>query len=165
MALYPGWSQPRFKSPYADRYDFLWGRSGFGYPELVVRQGQAIGRRFWVGSLAKTKSLAAAFIGVHAGSGSMASHNVPKGGGDWFIAVNGKTNSIASLGGWAFHKDAKPANQPWEQPFEIPLAELRENSWNTLAIGSPAGSGGEFLALGGAGEWSLPEEPVWCGEV
>lgn len=165
MALYPGWSQPRFKSPYADRYDLLWGRSGFGYPELVVRQGQALGRRFWVGSLAATKSLAATFIGVHAGNGNMVSHNVPKGGGEWFIAVNGKTHSIASLGGWAFHKESRPANLPWEQPFEIPLAELRENSWNTLVIGCPAGGNGQFLALGGAGEWSLPEEPVWCGEV
>ena len=162
-ALYPGWENPRFKSPYKDRYDLVWGQGGFGCPELILKQGQALQRRFWLGSLVETKALRAAFLGVD--TGPLPSHHVPAGGGDWFIAVNGRVHGIRDQGGWQFHRESIDHGKAWRHEFEIQPAELLENAWNTLAIGCPVGSGNEFLCFGGAGEWSEPAEPIYCARL
>lgn len=164
-ALYPDWTEPRFKSHHADRYDLVWGDPGHtGAQEaLILRPGRAIQRRFWLGSLAETAGLKATFNGVTAPQG--ASWNVPRDGGEWFIAVNDAIHPVRDAGGWDFREST--SRDTWRHGFDIALNELRENDWNTLAIGCPqkGASGGEFLWLGGGGEWSLPAEPCICREL
>jgi len=165
MALYPGWTDPRFKSNKPDRYDLLPGPANPGggqYPELLVRKGQAFQRRFWVGSLAETAGMVATFGGGAAAG--VASHHVPEGGGDWLLAVNGTAHPIRDQGGWDFHKAGADDGDTWKHRFNIPLDELTENDWNTLAIGAE-GSGNEFLWFGGAADASLPDEPCLCPRV
>jgi len=164
LALYPYWTEALFKSHKPDRYDFLWGRHcpSWANHRLILKKGQAFQRRFWVGSLAETAGMIATFHGLE--RTDTAAHNVPRGGGDWFIAVNGHVRPIRDQGGWTFHRGEAQNPGAWTHEFEIPPGDLREHDWNTLAIGC-AGSGGEFLWFGGTGEWSLPEEPCFCPRV
>ena len=159
MALYPGWADPRFKSPHADRHDLVWGRETMTHERLVLRRGQAFQRRFWLGALAETRALRATLGGGQAGNAAL--RQVPDNGGDWFIAVNDSVHPIRDLGGWRFRASV---DQPWAFDFDLPLKQLREHDYNTLAIGCP-GSGNEFLWFGGAGESALPDEPCHCPRV
>ncbi len=163
LALYPGWTDPRFKSPDPHRHPLVWGRDGSAaLPELLLKKGQAMQRRFWVGSLAETRALEARFSGF-AWSG-IASSQVPADGGDWWIAVNGKRYPIRDQGGWTFTKDRAVAPGDWYHTFELPLEALREGDWNTLTIGCD-GHGHEFLWFAGRGETTRPEEPCFCPDL
>lgn len=170
MALYPGWSEPRFKSHWPDRYRLLDGQVTLaGEPALILRPGRAFQRRFWVGSLAETRGIRAALCGPeHA----MPNRNLPADGGDWFLSVNGKVHPVRDVGGWPFVPSGECG--PWRMEFDLPLEELYEHAWNTLAIGCPGRpsaqhsaptAAGEYLWFGGEGEWSAPEEPCLCPEI
>lgn len=164
-ALYPEWTTPRFKSPQPDRLDLVWGKRAHmfgGLPEMVVREGQAMQRRFWLGSLEETKQLVATFSGFE--SSDVSSHNVPDDGGNWWIAVNGTIHPIRDQGGWSSTKDQSTAEGDWYHTFELPLKELWEGEWNTLAIGCD-GPGEEYLWFSGHGETVRPAEPCFCGEI
>ena len=52
----------------------------------------------------------------------------------------------------------------WIHEFEIPLGEVRESAWNTVALGS-AGRGPEFLHFGGGCQPLTPAEPCRCRNV
>lgn len=174
LALYPGWTDPRFKSHRKDTYPLVSGRPGRGLDVLRLKQGQAFQRRFRLGSLDETKELTVWFSGA-AGKATPdddpPAHHVPKDGGDWFVAVNGTDYPVRDEGGWLFHEDAEAWKQAWPlveakwvHRFRIPLEDLREHDWNTVAIGS-VGSGAEFLDFGGFLPWIEPAEPCWCPQV
>ena len=162
MALYPYWREPLFKSDDEFRYALLPAQAHMGLPELVLKQGQAFQRRFWLGSLAETRSLEATFTGGW--SETDPGHHVAPHGGEWFVAVNGRVFGVRDQGGWEFCRRSAGPKAGWRHRFTIPLDALTENGWNTLAVGCPGG-GAEFLCFAGAGESSLPEEPCFCAEV
>ena len=169
LALYPGWAHPRFKSHQARSYDLLWGRPQLGDPFLILKQGQALRRRFWLGSLDETECITAYFYGERTGGAGYLHHHVPSDGGQWFMAVNDHRFPVRELGGWQFSPMGE-ADQSWlcdcawSHRFELPLSCLREHDWNTIAIGS-TGSGAEFLRFGGYADWILPEEHCLCQQV
>lgn len=159
LAFYPGWTDPRFKSHHPDRLDLVWGRKGFT-DNVILKKGEALARRFWLGSLAETRGLLATFHG----SCPAGRVRVPEGGGDWFIAVNERIYPLRDLGGWQFHQPGRADAPTWTHEFSIPLKDLREHGWNTLAIGA-AGSGHEFLTFGATAMAELPVEACWCPEI
>lgn len=142
-ALYPGWPEPRFKSDHPRRYALLPCEHGRAHPGLILRRGQAFRRRVWLGSLAETAGITATCRGADAGA--WPGHRVPRDGGDWYVAVNGRRRPVRDLGGF----DLPPRNWTWA--FDLPLTDLREHAWNTVEIGCP-GSGGEWLAFTGASD-------------
>ncbi len=169
LAVYPSWIEPRFKSHREKSYDLVWGQPSHSSPVLVLKQGQAFRRRFWIGSLAETKSMRATFCGEGGCTSGIAQYNVPQDGGDWFIDVNGSRFSVGELGGWDFHHSPGPNRERlkdvlWTHGFEVPIQLLREHSWNHVAIGA-TGSGSEFLRFGGTSDWILPEETCWCPQT
>ncbi len=169
LALYPGWTDPRFKSHRPDTYELAWGYPGAGHPQLILKQGQAFQRRFWLGSLKETKTITARLFGEAGGKKRYAPHNVPEDGGDWFIAVNGKRYTIREQGGWQFAKQDGSLTDwlqdiAWGHDFELPLGDLKECDWNEVAVGCP-GAGAEFLRFAGYNDWILPEEPCFISQV
>ena len=171
LALYPGWAEPRFKSADPHTYALADGRPQHAHPALILRQGQAFQRRFWLGSLRDTWGLTATFAGVAkdaaAAMPGVVTHHVPAEGGDWFIAVNGVRHPVREQGGWQFlRQDGGPEGWPllpscWAHTVDVPLGELRENAWNTVGIGCP-GSGDQFLYFGGFADFIEPVEPCFC---
>ncbi len=169
LALYPGWVGPRFKSHLEKTYDLVWGQPAWSHPVLILKQGQAFRRRFWLGSLAETAAITATFNGERGSESNLPQHHVPADGGDWFVEVNGTRLPIRDTGGWDFHRQAPPSQErlldvQWTHRCEIPLPLLREHDWNSVAIGS-TGSGDQFLRFGGTSDWILPEETCWCPRV
>lgn len=161
LAMYPYWTEPRFKSDQPERYELVprFQNAGGAHEALILRQGQAFARRFWIGSLSETKTLTATFEG--AGRTDVPTQNVPEDGGNWFIAVNDKIYPIRDLGGWSALRGAGGKTSPWQFSFELPLAELTEHAYNMLAIGCD-GSGTQFLRFHGAGNAALPAETCFC---
>lgn len=169
LALYPGWVNPRFKSHQPDTYDLVWGRPAWSHPALILKQGQAFRRRFWLGSLAETRRILVTLCGERgSGDAAYAPHHVPTDGGDWFIAVNGRRFSLRDLGGWQFADGKQPQDWildlRWTRTFDVPLDALVESEWNEIAVGCP-GSGEQFLRFGGSADWILPEEHCLCPRV
>jgi hypothetical protein len=169
LALYPGWTQPQFKSHRPRTYDLVWGKPSRTDPCLYLKQGQAFRRHFWLGSLADTETITVIFSGDTVKDASRPGHHVPEGGGTWFIQVNEHRLPLSELGGWNFHKSDPQCPDGWEksawvQTFSIPLELLREEDWNQVVIGS-TGSGAEFLKFGGSIDWILPEENAFCPRV
>jgi hypothetical protein len=173
LALYPAWTQPRFKSHLPQTYRLLSGWPAIEHPRLVLRPGQAYRRRFWLGSLDQTRRLTAVFTGPRGGGGPFAPHNVPAGGGAWFVAVNEKRYPVREAGGFAFARGDAPETVPcpatgvtdvaWAYEFEVPLADLRPRAWNQIAIGCPAAhaTDGQFLRFAGHSDYIAPLEPCW----
>jgi len=142
---------------------------GWSLPELILKQGQAFRRSFWVGSLAETEALTAFACGGRGKESEEVQQHVPADGGTWFFEVNGRRFPVRERGGWKFRDAASselktPYDILWTSAFDLPLDCLQENEWNTVAIGS-LGSGPEFLRLGGTSDWILPEERCWCPRV
>ena len=166
-SLYAGWDEPVFKSAHGDRYDLVWGWPAANclHDEWILRQGGAFGRRFWLGSLGDTRRVLATFCGPH-NQPEMTTppHRVASDGGEWFVQVNDRRHAVGDQGGWTFLKDGYRDRSVWIHEFEIPLGELRESAWNTIALGN-AGRGPEFLHFGGGCEPLAPAEPCWCRNV
>ena len=162
--LYPGWTDPRFKSADPHRYMLLGARNQFTHPSLILRRGERFLRRFWLGSLAETDRLIATFTGPKNGKSSKAA-NVPPSGGDWCVQINDHQIPVQDAGGFGLADDvengptygvwprAKPA---WWVQLDLPRGALTEHGWNTLAIGCP-GSGSQFLQFAGHADAMNPD--------
>jgi hypothetical protein len=165
--LYPGVEEVWYKSNSPDRYDLVWGRPASSDPRLKLRQGQAFRRRFWLGGLQNTRAIKATFSGPRRPKGSVASEketNVPADGGDWCVAVNDQRHYLRDQKGWAVGEGGYRDKENWAFSFDVPLEELNEHSWNTVAIGS-SGRGDEFLWFGGFVPSVEPAETCFCDAV
>jgi hypothetical protein len=161
-ALYPAWDEPRFKSDSEYCYELLPAVVGTTSQQFVLRRGQAMRRRFWLGSLASTRRLTAYFHGGR--HGPWPERNVPADGGDWFVAVNDRIMPIRDNGGWDIQERPGALQGGWTHRVELPMDILRENAWNTVAIGCPGG-GDEYICLTGYPPLEHPVEASFCPDT
>ncbi|MFW6367359.1 MAG: hypothetical protein ACOC0L_01705 [bacterium] len=160
-ALYPVWETPRFKSDREYTYDLLPVGSTSGLLLFVLRRGQAMRRRFWIGSLDKTRSLTAHWHGTR--HGDRPARKVPEDGGNWYFMVNDQVIPVKDLGGWTIETAKHSETSGWKLRMDIPLNALQENSWNTLALSSDSG-GDEFLCLSGHAPLEQPSEACFSNQ-
>ncbi|MFC1525609.1 hypothetical protein ACFL6X_02240 [Candidatus Latescibacterota bacterium] len=178
-ALYPG-QEVTYKNLHADRYQLVSGKpSRRRYEALKLRQGSAFVRRFWLNGLEQTRKLVAYFNGPRRQmeDETPEEHSISESGGDWFIQVNDRQLYLRDMRGTRIEDHSSPSPAVygphwfefregcpfgyWSLPFELPLADLNENGWNTIGIGN-AGSGNEFLWFGETDNAYEPREACLC---
>lgn len=157
--LYPATRDIWYKSAAPDRYVLVWGKPvGRRFNALKLAQGHMMGRRFWLGSLADTKAMVVEFntSGVP-GAPEASDANVPADGGEWFVEVNGRRHPLRDNGGFRLEPNSGDNRPRRFLAFAIPMDELKENTWNSVAIGN-AGRGDEFFWLGAVIDAASPAE-------
>lgn len=158
-SLYPVWESPGFKSNNEYAYELLPAADAEVSHEFVLRSGQAMRRRFWIGALDQTRRLTAYF---HGGShGNWPGRKVSDDGGDWFAAVNGGVRPLKENGGWRIQQ--KPGNS-WALEVPLPLENLQENAWNTITLGC-RGAGDKYVCLAGYAPLEHEAEACFCANV
>jgi hypothetical protein len=159
--MYPGQKNIWYKSNLPDRYPLLWGKSvAQRFQQMKVRQGQAMRRTFWIGSLTDTKGIVAQFNASAApADGSAPDADIPADGGEWFVSINGKRHYLRDLGGWRL-RDTEGDNRPRKHyAFDVPLGDLKEQAVNEIVFGN-SGEGREFFWMGAV--LNVTEPPEAC---
>jgi hypothetical protein len=165
QALYPGVETVWYKSVNSNSYTLMYGQPSGSqrHHELKLQQGNALCRRFWIGSLDHTKSILSTFYGSYpAKEVAQEEPGIPVRAGweNWLILLNDKQYSLKDQASLQI-EEAEDGWTDWTWSFEVPLVGLEENSFNTIGMASIK-RGDEYLWFRETLNAVMPPEMCYC---